>query len=73
MRKSIWLAAFLLLLPVLALAQPPAAARAGGDPPPALSRHLQGLVAFVYGGDIWLVGAKGGAARRLTSSVQKPS
>lgn len=64
MRKSIWMAAFLLLLPELAAAQPQ---------PQAETRLLRypdiykDSIAFVYAGDIWLAGAKGGTARRLTS------
>ena len=63
MRKSIWMTALLLLLlPVLAAAQAPAETR--------LLRYpdiYKDTIAFVYGGDIWLADAKGGAARRLTS------
>ncbi|HSG39623.1 MAG TPA: PDZ domain-containing protein [Thermoanaerobaculia bacterium] len=61
MRKSIWTAA-LLLLPALAAAQPQQETRLLRYP------DIHGdAIAFVYGGDIWLADAKGGAARRLTS------
>jgi len=58
------MAACLLLLPALAAAQPQ---------PQAETRLLRfpdihkDSIAFVYAGDIWLAGAKGGTARRLTS------
>lgn len=62
MRKSIWTAALLLLLPALAAAQPQAETRLLRFP------DIHGdTLAFVYGGDIWLAGAQGGGARRLTS------
>ncbi len=62
MRKSIWMATLLLLLPALAAAQ------AAGET--RLLRYpdiYKDTIAFVYGGDIWLAGAGGGPARRLTS------
>ncbi len=62
MRKSIWTAALLLLLPALAAAQPQGDTRLLRFP----DIHGDSL-AFVYGGDIWLAGAQGGEARRLTS------
>lgn len=63
MRKFLWMAAALLLLPALATAQSQ----------PSETRLLRfpdihgDSIAFVYGGDIWLASAQGGAARRLTS------
>ncbi|HEX6898720.1 MAG TPA: PDZ domain-containing protein [Thermoanaerobaculia bacterium] len=62
MRKSIWTATLLLLLPALAAAQPQGDTRLLRFP----DIHGDSL-AFVYGGDIWLAGAQGGEARRLTS------
>ena len=62
MRRSIWMAALLLLLPGLAAAQPQ------GET--SLLRYPDicgNTVAFVYGADVWLVDAGGGTARRLTS------
>ena len=62
MRKSICLLALLSLLPALAAAQPPGETRLLRYP------DIHGdTVAFVYGGDVWLAGAGGGVARRLTS------
>ncbi|HEY9420394.1 MAG TPA: PDZ domain-containing protein [Thermoanaerobaculia bacterium] len=62
MRKSIWMAALPLLLPALAAAQPQTETRLLRFP------DIHGeTIAFVYGGDIWLADARGGAARRLTS------
>jgi tricorn protease len=60
-RRSIRLAAFLLLIPL------PGTAQTGET---RLLRYpdIHGdTIAFVYAGDIWLAGARGGAARRLTS------
>lgn len=62
MRKSIFLAVLALLLPALVSAQPSGETR--------LLRYPDicgDTIVFVYGGDLWLVGAQGGAARRLTS------
>ena len=62
MRRSIWMAAALLLLPGLAAAQNQGETR--------LLRYPDicgDTIAFVYGGDVWLSGAEGGLARRLTS------
>ncbi|HVT60077.1 MAG TPA: PDZ domain-containing protein [Thermoanaerobaculia bacterium] len=59
--------AVLGLLPLLLPAFLPA------QPPPGESRLLRypdihgDRIAFVYGGDIWVVGTEGGVARRLTS------
>ncbi len=64
MRKSIWLATFLLLLPVLAAAQTQGDTRLLRYP----DIH-QDTIAFIYAGDIWLADAKGGPARRLTSDT----
>jgi tricorn protease len=61
-RKSIWIAALLSLLPAFAQAQTPPEARLLRYP----DIHKE-TIAFVYGGDIWLADIKGGAARRLTS------
>jgi tricorn protease len=55
-------AGLLLLLPVLAAAQPPGESR--------LLRYPDicgNTIVFVSGGDLWLVDAQGGVARRLTS------
>ena len=62
MRRLIWMAALLLLLPGLAAAQTQGETR--------LLRYPDicgDTIAFVYGGDVWLAGAQGGLARRLTS------
>ena len=62
MRRPIWILALLLLVPGLALAQSEGGTR--------LLRYPDicgNTIAFVYGGDIWLVDAEGGVARRLTS------
>jgi tricorn protease len=66
-RRSIWMAALLL-----AFAGGPglAALRAQAEGGTRLLRYPDicgDTVAFVYGGDIWLVDAGGGLARRLTS------
>ena len=64
MRRTFWMAALLLLLPGLTAAQ------AQSDGGTRLLRYPDicgNTVAFVYGGDIWLVDAGGGVARRLTS------
>jgi tricorn protease len=61
-RRSIWMVALLLLLPGLAAAQPQ------GDTRLLRYPDICGdTIAFVYGGDLWLAGAGGGVARRLTS------
>jgi tricorn protease len=61
-RRSIWTAAVLLLLPGLAAAQ------AQGETRLLRYPDICGdTIAFVYGGDVWLAGAQGGVARRLTS------
>jgi len=64
-RRSIWMAAALLLLPGLAAAQ-----NQQNQGETRLLRYPDicgDTLAFVYGGDVWLVGAQGGVARRLTS------
>jgi tricorn protease len=61
-RRPIWILALLLLVPGLAFAQSEGGTR--------LLRYPDicgDTIAFVYGGDIWLVDAGGGIARRLTS------
>jgi tricorn protease len=61
-RRLIWISALLLLVPGLAFAQSEGGTR--------LLRYPDicgNTIAFVYGGDIWLVEAGGGVARRLTS------
>jgi tricorn protease len=56
-------AAVLLLIPMLLAAQAPA-----GDARLLRYPDIHGdTIAFVYAGDIWVVGAGGGLARRLTS------
>lgn len=69
MRKCFWMAAALLLLPALALSQSSQASQASqGDTRLLRFPDIHGdSIAFVYGGDIWLASASGGAARRLTS------
>jgi tricorn protease len=67
-RRSIWMAALLLLLPGLAAAQPPQSAPSSGETRLLRYPDICGnTIAFVYGGDIWLADAQGGVARRLTS------
>ncbi|HEX4960268.1 MAG TPA: PDZ domain-containing protein [Thermoanaerobaculia bacterium] len=67
MRKSIGLAALAALL-IPAILAVPAMAQPQGD---TRLLHFPDIckdtIAFTYGGDIWVVGAQGGAARRLTS------
>jgi tricorn protease len=60
--KTIQMAALLLLAPVLAAAQGQGETRLLRFP----DVHKD-TVAFTYAGDVWLAGANGGAARRLTS------
>ncbi|HEY0513320.1 MAG TPA: PDZ domain-containing protein, partial [Thermoanaerobaculia bacterium] len=65
--KWSWMAA--LLLPLL-LSVPAAAQPQGAQGETRLLRYPDicgDTIAFVYGGDIWLAGAQGGLARRLTS------
>jgi tricorn protease len=68
-RRSIWMATALLLLPVLAAAQPQSQPQ--GQPGETRLLRFPDIykdsIAFSYGGDVWLASANGGAARRLTS------
>ena len=62
MRKTISMAALILLAAVAAAAQTSGETRLLRFP----DVHKD-TIAFTYAGDVWLVGANGGAARRLTS------
>ncbi|HEX3552733.1 MAG TPA: PDZ domain-containing protein [Thermoanaerobaculia bacterium] len=69
MRRSIYWAALAALLPLMLMAMPGMA----GAQPQGDTRLLhypdicKDTIAFTYGGDVWIAGAQGGAARRLTS------